>query len=147
MHLHGVAVAHHDSAAYRGADEDDGCVFRLSAFEGGLTRDDFSPLLDWVLGSFTSFGVDPQLPYVLKHFGYACAYPRHPGRAFVEYNYEREWTWSLTNLIMSEGSTNKWVFIQPSGTLAYLERFVVGLSIGTLHLLAPRRGDYSGCQR
>ena len=78
MHLHAVAVAHHDWAAYRGPDEADDRVFRCSSFVGGLTPGDFPALPNAVMGPFPSLGIHPLLPFILKHFGYACADPRHP---------------------------------------------------------------------
>ena len=43
MRLHSIAVSPHDWAAYRQSDEEDGRVFRSSAFEQGLSPADFPP--------------------------------------------------------------------------------------------------------
>ena len=135
MRLHAVAVAHNDWAAYRGPDEADDRVFRSSSFVGGLTPGDFPALLNAVIGSFPSLGIHPLLPFILKHFGYACADPCHPGRALLQHNCDREWAWSISSAFMCEISVNRRVFVQPSRLLAYLEWTIAGLPNLRLHPL------------
>ena len=135
MRLHFVAVAHHDRAAYRGPDEADDRVFRSSAFVRGLNSGDFPSLPNAVMSSFPSLGVHPLLPFILKHFGYACVDARHPARALLQHNVEREWAWSISNAFMSEVSINRRVFVQPSRVLAYLEGVFGDLPNVSLHPL------------
>ena len=127
MRLHSIAVAHHDWAAYRGPDEADNRVFRSPAFVGGLTPGDLSSLPNAIIGSFPYLDIHPLLPFILKHFGYACADAHHPARALLQHNCEREWAWFVCNAFMSEVSINRRVFVQPPKVLAYLESVIVGL--------------------
>ena len=133
MPLHAVAVAHQDWAAYRGPVEADDRVFRSSSFVGGLTPGDFPSLPNAVMGSFPSMGIHPLRPFILKHFGYPCADTRHPGRALLQHNCDREWAWSISKAFMCEVSINRRVLVQPPRLLAYLERTIERLPNLRLH--------------
>ena len=91
MRLHGVPISTHDWAVYRRSDEEDGRVFRASAFERVLSPGDFPPLPTVVREALPSLGVHPLLPYLPKHFAFICADPRHPAYTAVVFNLEREW--------------------------------------------------------
>ena len=77
MRIHQIALAPTDWSAYRHRDEEDGRVLPSASFSPGLSRGDFPELPVAVGESLPSLGVHPLLPYVVKHFGFACSDPRH----------------------------------------------------------------------
>ena len=57
--------------------EEVGRVFLSAAISPGLSRSDFPELPAVVGEALPSLGVNPLLPYALKHLGFACVDPKH----------------------------------------------------------------------
>ena len=47
---------------------------------------------------------------------------QHPVHSHLVFNYERQWAWALCSACMTEVCVNSRVFIQPTQTIAFLER-------------------------
>ena len=62
------------------------------------------------------------LPYVVKHFGFACSDPRHPVYDELVYDFEREWAWCLCSAYMNEVWLHGRAFVQPVEVPSFLGR-------------------------
>ena len=133
MRLYSIAVAHHDWAVHRHEDEEDSCVFRSSAFAAGPVASDFAELPRSVKESLPSLGVHHLLPPTLKQFGFSCMDRKHPVNPRLVLNHEREWACALCIAYMTEVCVNSRGIIQPTQTIAFLERVKLGLPNASIH--------------
>ena len=108
-------------------------MFRSSAFPSGLVASDFAELPPSVKESLPSLGVHPLLPPTLTHFGFSCMDRQHPVHPRLVFNYEREWAWALCSAYMAEVCVNSRIFIQPTQTIAFLERVTPGIPNASIH--------------
>lgn len=73
------------------------------------------------------------LPPILKLFGFRCKDLQHPSQTRLVFSYEREWAWAIFSPYMAEVCENARLFIQPSPTIAFLERVSPGLRSVSIH--------------
>ena len=133
MRIHQIALASTDWSGYWHRDEEDGRVFLSASFSPGLSRGDFPELPVAIGGSLPSLGVHPLLPYVVKHFGFACSDPRHLVYEDLVYSLEQEWAWCLCGAYMNEVWLHGRAFVPPVEVLSFLGRLAPTLPDGPFH--------------